>query len=257
MSSYKQNKKAFSSKMINNNISLAKVIENAGTEATYREVFYKRFLKEDIYVLVQKSKNNQPSLENTPIVVLQNNHIPVFTDPERIFDHNAVAEEVDYIKVKGRAFLEMAVGETIIVNPFSKTYKTLVPAEITDMLNGSIFNKLPQNNRTKVQMEVMIGHPEVQPTPLLETLLPYFKENTAITAGYIGWTFNPKIDPKPHYILALELEDNNCSQYANQIAELAKPHQNEDDILDIIQLEEGGTFSEFFYKKSTPFYKKQ
>lgn len=258
MSIYKQNrKKSPYAKLVANNISLEKILEKATTEIEYREIFYKRFLNADIYVLIQKKRNTTShSLENTPIVVLQNNHIPVFTNPERIFDHNTATEEVDYIKVKGRAFLEMAIGETVIVNPFSKIFKTLVPAEISDLLNGSIFNKIPQNNRAKVQMEVMIGHPEVEPTELLETLLPYLSENTAITASYLGWTFNPKTDSKPHYILALELSDNNCALYANQIAELAKQHQKEDDILDIIQLEKDGTFSEFFYKQSTPFFKR-
>lgn len=258
MSIYKQNrKKSPYAKLIANNISLEKILEKATTEIEYREIFYKRFLNADIYVLIQKKGNAAPpSLEKTPIVVLQNNHIPVFTNPERIFDHNTATEEVDYIKVKGRAFLEMAIGETVIVNPFSKIFKTLVPAEISDLLNGSIFNKIPQNNRAKVQMEVMIGHPEVEPTELLETLLPYLSENTAITASYLGWTFNPKTDAKPHYIVALELTDNNCVLYANQIAELAKKHQKEDDILDIIQLEKGGTFSEFFYNQSTPFFKR-
>lgn len=242
--------------IITNNISLSKVIEKASIEPELREIFYKRFLKENIYVLVQKNKNTNKStpLESTPIVVLQNNNIPVFTELERIFEHNAIGEEVDYIKVIGRNFLEMVVGETIIVNPFSKTNKTLVPAEITDMLNGSIFNKLALNQKANIQMDVMIGHPKVHPTEFIESLIPFLKDNQEIIKAYLGWTFNPKTDKEPHYIIALELTNNNCSHYAHEIASIAKPYQKQDDILDIIQLEEGGTFSDFFYKQSTPFF---
>lgn len=260
MALFNQNKKrTFNKNIINNNISLAKVIEKATDELEFREIFYKRFLKEHIYVLVQKNKDTskQLPLESTPIIVLQNKNIPVFTELERIFEHNVIGEEVDYIKVIGRSFLEMVVGETVIVNPFSHINKTLVPAEISDMLNGTIFNKLSKNQNSKIQMDVIIGHPKDPPSEFIESLIPFLSKSQDIIKAYLGWTFNPKIDKKPHYIIALELTNNNCSHYANEIALIAKPHQSEDDILDIIQLEEGGTFSEFFYKQSSPFYTKE
>ncbi|SFJ78309.1 enhanced serine sensitivity protein SseB C-terminal domain-containing protein [Myroides guanonis] len=260
MALFNKNKKStFNKNIINNNISLAKVIEKATDEPEFREIFYKRFLKENIYVIVQKDKNStkNTSLESSPIVVLQNNNIPVFTEPERIFEHNAIGDEVDYIKVIGRSFLEMVVGETVIVNPFSNANKTLVPAEISDMLNGTIFNRISTNQKTKIQMDVMIGHPKVHPKEFIESLIPFLNKNQDINKAYLGWTFNPKIDKNPHYIIALDLTTNNCSQYANEIALIAKQYQSEDDILDIIQLEEGGTFSEFFYKQSSPFYIKE
>lgn len=252
-------KNTFNKNIVNNNISLAKIIEKAKNEPEFREIFYRRFLKENIYVLIKKDKNStkNSSLESSPIVVLQNKRIPVFTEPERIFEHNAIGDEVDYIKVIGRSFLEMVVGETIIVNPFSNINKTLIPAEISDMLNGSIFNKISAIQKTKIQMDVIIGHPKVHPTEFIKSLIPFLNKNQDINKAYLGWTFNPKIDEKPHYIIALELANNNCSQYANEIALIAKPFQSEDDILDIIQLEEGGTFSEFFYKQSSPFYIKE
>ena len=255
MAVYNFNNKKVPKKNIQKNLPLAEVIEKAGNTPEYREEFYKRFLKDDIYVLVDNKKGFN-SFEETPIVVLPNNIIPVFTHPDRIYDHNAITEDMNYIKVKGRAFLEMVVGEPIIVNPFSKVYKELIPLEISEMLNGSIFNSLQNKTVANAKMDVLIGHPKETPTLLLEALVPDLKANATINAAYLGWVYNPVTDSKPHYIFAIESNGANFESIAKQVSETTQKHLQGDDFVDIIQLEKGGNFSDFFYKEAKPFYKK-
>lgn len=254
MALYNRNKKSANQTKINKSLTLAQVIEEAGQRPEYRAEFYRRFLKDDLFVLVDKNTDVARPLSETPIMVLPNNVIPVFTHPERIFDANAIPQDtVAYIKVKGRNFLEMVVGESVIVNPFSKVYKELIPMEITEMLNGSIFN-ISQNNKIQTQMEVLIGHPKVYPDNLVEELKELYGQDPDVDAAYVGWTFNKAIDVQPHYIIALESRAKNFESTAKRTAEIARKHLKEKELIDIIQLEEKGNFSEFFYKESTPFY---
>lgn len=245
------------STLVSNNIALSKVLEQAAKQPEYQEVFYRRFLNQHIYVLVQKDTDPNTPLEATPIIVFENNIIPVFTETDRIYQHNAITEDVNYIKVIGRSFLEMVLGQTLIVNPFSKVNKTLVPAEIAEMLSGSIFHKRPKASKAEIQMKVTLGHPKVIPTAILEAFKPYLTQNKDIQKAYLGWIYNPQTDQTPHYIIALELQENsNCKIHADNLALLAKPLQEPDAIMDIMELLPKGDFSDFFYNQSEPFYQK-
>ncbi|WP_430529935.1 enhanced serine sensitivity protein SseB [Myroides sp. C20-1] len=247
---------------VNKSLPLADIIEKAGTVKEYRAVFYENFLKNDIYVLVKEgyNANNEANSfnANAPIITFENQQIPVFTAPKHIYDQGAIQDEMNYMKVNGRAFLELAMGHTIIVNPFSKVYKELVPNEVADMLNGSIFNFI-QDDIAHVHMQVLIGKPEVEPTALLEDLKKTFTAIAAISSAYIGWTFNARIDKKPHYIFALECEVKNGAEFkeiADVISNLCKPHLKKEEYIDIIRLEPNGNFSDYFYKEDQPFYTK-
>lgn len=255
MSNYNRNKNTTTK--LNMNLTLAQIIEQAGSNPEYRAVFYNRFLKDYIYILVQKDETNDGN-ETPPIIAFENNCIPVFTDPDRIYDGSAIHQEMDYMKVRGNDFLEMTLGATIIVNPFSKVYKELVVEEIADMLNGSIFNTV-SSPVLRGQMNVQIGKPANYPTTLLNELKSAFYQHEHITAAYIGWTFNEVLDKEPHYIFAIECSEDlgNFKELANLVSTFCKSHFKDGEYADIIKLEQNGNYSEYFYNQAEPFYKKK
>jgi len=247
---------------INKSLPLAEIIEKAGTEKEYRAVFYEKMLKSDIYVLVKEGYNDNNEANsfnaNAPIITFENQQIPVFTAPNHIYDQGAIQEEMNYMKVNGRAFLELAMGHAIIVNPFSKVYKELVPNEVAAMLNGSIFD-VAKDNVAQIHMQVLIGKPDVEPTALMEDLKTTFASIPTISASYIGWTFNERVDQKPHYIFAIECDTKSSAEFkeiADVISNLCKPHLKKEEYIDIIKLERNGNFSDYFYQQAEPFYTK-
>jgi len=246
-------------KAINKNLPLADIIEKAGTIEAYRAVFYEKFLKNDIYVLVKKEYNQANSFNaNAPIITFEDQRIPVFTDPKHIYDQGAIQDEMSYMKVNGRAFLELAMGHYILVNPFSKVYKELVPNEVAEMLNGSIFNVI-KDNVAHIHMQARIGKPETEPTALLQELKKTFASIPAISSAYLGWTYNEQIEQKPHYIFAVDCQVKNAAGFkeiADVISNLCKPHLKKEDYIDIIRLEPNGNFSDYFYNQDQPFYSK-
>lgn len=248
--------------LIDTTLSLAEIIEKAGDNPEYRAIFYQRFLNEIIYVLVQKNQlnNSQPNSfnANVPIVSFENNQIPVFTNSKHIYDQGILQQEVDYMKVNGRQFLELVLGHSIIVNPFSKIYKELVPNEIADMLNGSIFNVI-EKGVAKIHMQTLIGKPETTPTILINSLQSVFSKIKEVSAAYLGWVFNEQIDRKAHYIFAIECDTKTSDEFkiiADTISNLCKPYLKKEEYIDIIKLTPNGNFSDYFYNKDEPFYKK-
>ncbi|UVD79303.1 enhanced serine sensitivity protein SseB C-terminal domain-containing protein [Myroides albus] len=259
MSFYNKSKK--NTGKINKNLTLAQIIEEAATKPEYRALFYERMLKDYIYVLVEQGYTSSELTvgidPHVPIIALDNGVIPVFTNPDRIYDSGAITQEMDYIKVRGRSFLELTIGNQIIVNPFSKYYKELIPIEISEMLNGSIFT--PKHSPViHTRMNALIGAPEQSPTALLSDLSNMFKSIIAITHAHIGWTFMDQIDTNAHYIIAIETEGElPFSQIAKLTSTICQQHLKADEVIDIVKLEKGGDFSEFFYNQSTPFYSKK
>ncbi len=248
--------------ILDSTLSLAEIIEKAGDMPEYRTVFYKKFLQNSIYVLVQKNQLNDSQLNsfnaNVPIISFENNQIPVFTNPKHIYDKGILQQKVDYMKVNGRQFLELILGHSVIVNPFSKVYKELVPNEIADMLNGSIFNVI-EKGVAKIHMQTLIGKPEITPTILLNSLQSVFSKMEEISAAYLGWVFNENIDKKAHYIFAIECNTKTSEEFriiADTISNLCKPYLKKEEYIDIIKLTPEGNFSDYFYEKDEPFYKK-
>lgn len=260
MSFYNRNKKQTTIK-VNKNLAISKVLELASDQPEYRAVFYQKLLNQKIHVLVQSGYQSSDLVQgidpNIPILTFDNQVIPIFTEVERIHDSSAINHEVDYITVDARSFLEMSLGSSIIVNPFSKFYKELVPSEISQMLNGSIF-KPNKSDFLHVKMNAIIGKPSHEPLELLEDLKSHFSSNSSITQAHIAWTDSEEMLSEPHYIIAIETNQaaGAFKDIAKSTSEVCQKHLQGNQFIDIIKLQYAGNFSDYFYHQSTPFYKK-
>ncbi|MHC5201763.1 enhanced serine sensitivity protein SseB C-terminal domain-containing protein [Myroides sp. LJL119] len=261
MSFYNRNKKQASTTKVNKNLATSKIIELASDQPEYRAVFYQKLLNNKVYVLVDSgydTRNLTAGIDpNIPILTFENQVIPIFTEKERIFDSGAINHEVDYIVVEARPFFEMSLGSPIIVNPFSRFYKELVPREISQMLNGSIF-KPNQSDFVHVKMNAIIGKPSHEPSALLDDLRLLFAKNPLVSQAHIAWTDSQEMLVEPHYIIAVEANEypGEFKHIAQDISQTCKKHLEADQIIDIIKLEPGGNFSDYFYNQSTAFYQK-
>lgn len=262
MSFYNRNKKKTQEVKLNKNLAISKLIELSADQPEYRAVFYQRLLNDKIFLLVEN--NYKPSSAfvqgidpNIPILTFDNKIIPIFSEKDRIFDSGAITQEVEYMEVNGRQFLELSLGSALIVNPFSNFYKELVPNEVAEILNGSIFtpNKSPVIN---VKMNAVIGKPSIEPVELIQELKDNFKDNQLISSAHIAWTSSEEQFIEPHYIIAVESQEGSgeFKHIAQVVSNIAQNHLQEDQIIDIIKLEFGGNFSDYFFNQSTPFYQK-
>ncbi len=239
--------------------TLSEILEKAGNDATYREQFYRRFLEENVYVLIQKESNGKEigstsDLKKRPIVVFPNQVIPVFTEITRIFEQESIRNEVTPVPINGREFLKMAQTSAVVVNPFSAIYKELIPLEISEMLSGSMFDKQANRAKTKQTMAVQIGQPSVYPSELVDCLIELFTAQPEVKAAHLGWIYNPAVGDPPHYIFALECATKDMKRITDQAALASQPFMKADQFVDFMQLEKGADISTYFYEHTVPFY---
>jgi hypothetical protein len=238
---------------------LERALRKATTEAAYRPEFYNRLLAEKLVVLTAPTSlpEGVQILEkdtNVNIVSLQDGKIPVFTSTERIFDKGIVKERVPFLEMKGEDLFKLAKGATFILNPYSDFGKELLPAEIENMLNGTVLTAGSKKMIIEKETQVQLGQPANYPTDMVNALKTLFAGKQLVKKAYLGWIFNPASGEPPHYIFALDIEGDTQS-ITNEAGFTAKQFLSPDDIIDFIHIDKSA-FSDYFVKQTEPFYER-
>ncbi len=157
--------------------------------------------------------------------------------------------------LKGKDLFGIAKGATFILNPYSDYGKELIPEEIENLINGSIFEK---TNKITIDrdIEVQIGQPSNYPTEFVNVLKDLFKENKTVTAAYLAVIRTKDSEELPHIMIALDTDDDRMT-ITNLAGPLAEKYL-ENEIVDFIQINKNGDgISDYFLNETKPFYKRK
>ena len=127
---------------------LEQCLMNGRTDINAQKEFYQKLLWNELFVLTnaaptyQEGTNMLEEGSNVQIVAFDGGQIPVFTSTNRIFDKGIIDTAVHYLCLKGQDLFELAQGATFVLNPYSEFHKELVPEEIEDLMNGTIYQKI-------------------------------------------------------------------------------------------------------------------
>ncbi|WP_433900861.1 SseB family protein [Sphingobacterium puteale] len=121
--------------------------------------FYQKLLWSNLYILTMDLVDSNMAEQNPEKVTVkaatfEGGQVPIFTSINRIFDKGIVKEgKVNYIGIKGQDLFDGIKAATFVLNPYSEYCKEMKPAEIDDILNGSIYQKIDANARKVIAME--------------------------------------------------------------------------------------------------------
>lgn len=130
---------------------LEKSLMQAATNIYAQKNFYQKLLWNQLYLLTGKQSVSEEGIhtleKDTTIqfITFEDGKIPVFTSVNRIFDKGIIKEEVSYLSLKGQDLFGVAKGATFILNPYSDYCKELIPEEIENLMNGTIYDKIDEN----------------------------------------------------------------------------------------------------------------
>lgn len=129
---------------------IEKCLMQATSNFSAQKQFYQKLMWNQLFVLTSEksiSEVENQTLENdinVQFVIFENGQIPVFTSINRIFDKGIIKEKVPYLSIKGQDLFKSLNGATFILNPYSDFVKELIPEEIETLLNGTIYNKIDE-----------------------------------------------------------------------------------------------------------------
>ncbi|WP_240338681.1 SseB family protein [Aquimarina sp. AD10] len=122
----------------------------AASEISAQKEFYQKLLWNQLFVLTDGHSDSEEGIHTlekdttVQFVTFEEGQIPIFTSTNRIFDKGIVKEEVAYVSLKGQDLFGVAKGSTFILNPYSDYGKELLPEEIENLLNGTIYDKIDE-----------------------------------------------------------------------------------------------------------------
>lgn len=188
-------------------------------------------------------------------MTFDNGQIPVFTSTNRVFDKGVVKEKVPIMSIKGQDLFGFTKGATFILNPYSDFGKELIPQEIENLLNGSIFEKTIQVEITE-NTDVILGQPSNYPTEFIKALSKLFKKEGKVKSAYLATIKMDKSNEKTHLIIAIDT-DGDISSIFGKAGALAEQIIGIDKITDFIKIEQRNGISDYFINQTKPFYERK
>lgn len=240
---------------------LEKLLMRAASDSSARNDFYTKLLWSELIVITngqeEASEGTKVLEKDTTVqfVTFENGQIPVFTSTNRIFDKGIVKEQVPFMAIKGQDLFDFTKGATFILNPYSGYGKELIPQEIENLLNGSIFE---QNNEMTIQSdtEVQIGQPANYPDKLVNELKLLFANRPFVKAAYLAAIKMDKNEKLPHLVVAIDL-DGELRDVSKEAGPLAEKCLDKNEIVDFMQIDNNGGISDYFINETKPFYERQ
>jgi hypothetical protein len=192
--------------------ALEKLLVQAVKNPEARAQFYRDLLEADIYALsADQSATGTLSQVLTQGTEVHFQHfdiqgiryLPIFTSRNRI--QALVKSPSSYLKFKGRSFFELTRGEKVFLNPGSEIAKGFTPREISDLLDGSIFQPRP---RFKIDeaTEIYVGQAAEYPAELIKNLLELFSHELLVRTAYLAVAASPAAPDKPHFLVGIDVE---------------------------------------------------
>ncbi|HET8962593.1 MAG TPA: enhanced serine sensitivity protein SseB C-terminal domain-containing protein [Chitinophagales bacterium] len=234
---------------------LETILRKSVMEVNYREEFYTRLLEENLVVLTDMDSQSVKSgmvskQQQVNVRLLRDGRVPVFTSVARIIDNGMLKEEVSFIELKGKDLFNLAKGRTFILNPYSDYGKELLPGEIACLLNDTEI-LITENGAA-----IRLTQPANYPITIINALQKLFCAKTMIKKAYLGWISNPSSGQPPHYIFAMDIE-NEVHQTISEAGKLAKQFLKPSEMIDFIRMENGTWISDYFKENFLPFYEKK
>lgn len=138
---------------------LEECLMRAASDVDAQKEFYQKLLWNQLVVLTDKEQSLEAGTSTLEkdmqlrLVTFENGYIPVFTSSNRIFDKGIVTEEVPVMGIRGQDLFSVAKGATFVLNPYSDYFKELLPEEIENLMNGTIYDQLDAYEAEKETFE--------------------------------------------------------------------------------------------------------
>ena len=130
---------------------LEQSLMQATSNISAQKEFYQKLLWNQLYVLTNKQSVSIEGIQtlekgtSVQFITFEDGQIPVFTSTNRIYDKGIIKEEVPYFSIKGQDLFGVIKGATFILNPYSDYGKKLIPEEIENLMDGTIYDKIDEN----------------------------------------------------------------------------------------------------------------
>jgi hypothetical protein len=151
----------------------------------------------------------------------------------------------------------MTGPQLIVLNPYSQYGKEFTPAEVKQLIEGTISKAIPPTTIGK-DTKVFLGQPKKYPQELVNSLKTLFSERGDVKAAYLAHVADPSSNEPPHNIIGiLPIDTANFAEIIKQAGLVVNNVLKKTDFVDFMRIESNSEVSDYMVKETVPFYTKK
>lgn len=232
------------------------LMKDASVNVNLRFDFYRNLPHQKVFVITSGNTQAKDGVleENTNVelATFPDGKIPFFTALPRIFEKQVIKEKVPYLEIAAGDLFQLTKGATLVLNPFSDFGKELVPQEIAQILDGSIFGDGIREVAVPRDTQVRVGQPAVQPVEMMEALSAKFALRDDVNAAYIAMVDMPETGAPPRLLIAMSISGDRQTIF-EEAGRTAQQFLKQGESVDIMELTPENGISAYF-DDQLPFY---
>lgn len=238
--------------------NIEELLNLAASKSAFLPLLYRSILSSDLLVLTDK-KSIEDGVEISNIGIegsiacFNDGVIPVFSSEEKIYEEGFIKDKIESFKIRGIDLLEKTKGSTLVLNPFSKNKKELLPTEIELLLNGDLF-KADNKEVIYENTNIRLGQPEYLPEEISSVIIDYSKTKDEINKVYVSLLDKDGTGENPSLLLAMDLFETNENEIFGELGFIIKPLLPEGKVVDFINISDYKSGISEYFDKIDPVY---
>jgi hypothetical protein len=221
---------------------LESALMSAATDAAARPMFYKVLASAKVLIvpagemptIVDGVVSEAAKMQLAKIAIQGQLHIPLFSSQARL------PQGTRYLGLAATDLFKMTLGDHLVLNPGAQYGKVLVPAEIVQILDGSILN--PTKSFTvKAPTTAMIGQPKDYPTEFVSALKRYFATEPLVEKAFLAQHFIPGVHDEPTLVVSILAPEQELARIAGAVGIIAKGTKKAQNAVDVIKFDDRTT----------------
>ena len=236
---------------------LETLLKEAARDPAARTEFYMKLNLSELFVITHNTEfregvHKTEKDTKMSLASFADGKIPVFTSINRIFDKGVITGKVHYVGFKSVDLFNITKGKTLILNPYSAYGKELLPEEIQEILDGTIYRGFTREITLEKDTRFLIGQPANYPTEIANALGNLFVNEPEVQAAYLALMKFQDSDEPAHYVIGIDTTGDKKA-ITDKAGKLVQQFLKSGEFVDFLDPESGsGSF-----KSIAPFYWKK
>jgi hypothetical protein len=231
---------------------LEAALVRAATDPAARPGFYKTLAESQLLIvpagpappLEGGALKEAATLQLAQIDIQGQRCIPLFTSEARL------PQGTRYLGLAARDLFNITQGATFVLNPGAQYGKMLLPDEVAQLLDGSLF-KPSETFTIKKETKGLIGQPKDYPHDFVAALKRYFATEPSVEKAYLAQHFVPGVHTEPALLVSILAPEREYERIVGEVGIVARETKKAQSTVDITKYD---VSTDSYFANQEPIY---
>ncbi len=231
---------------------LEAALVQAATDVAARPAFYKALAGAQVLIvpggeppaIVDGVVKEAAKLQLAQIDIQGQLHTPLFSSEARL------PQGTRYLSLSAMDLFNMTRGAHLVLNPGAQYGKILVPSEVSQLLDGTLF-KPSETFTVKKATTALIGQPKDYPHEFAAALKRFFATEPLVEKAFLAQHLIPGVHNEPALVVSILAPENDFERIAGAVGVIARETKKTQKAVDITRFD---SRSDSYFVNQEPIY---